>query len=351
MVDSNHLESAGNVVVKDENGLWKLNKWAEAARKHGNHIWAQISHAGRQTSRFVNNRPKAPSVVQLKKMGLFGKPVAMSMSEIMKVIGDFVNTARICQKAGFTGVQIHAAHGYLISQFLSPLTNKRSDEWGGSLENRSKVLKLIIEGVRKEVGADFPISVKLNSADFQRGGFSEEESLTVVKMLDSLGVDLLEISGGTYEKLVFFTANGEEGKKMRASTMKREAYFIEFAEKVRQISQVPLMVTGGFRTHEFANQALLKGELDLIGMARPFVVNLPAIPGFIKGEVSELSDLSIKAPMNNLKDSAEAGFYARNINKLAKGKEIDLSLSPTISSILLVTNELRKAISRKLKTR
>ena len=223
-----YMESAGNVYVKDEGLLPKMSKWAEAAKSGGNHVWVQISHPGRQTSRFLSNRPLAPSAVQLKKLGLFGKPKAMTEADIEEVIKGFVRTALLCKKAGFTGIQIHAAHGYLLSQFLSPKTNIRTDKWGGSLENRSRLLMTIVEKSRKALGAAFPISVKLNSSDFQRGGFTEEESLQVVKQLDGK-IDLLEISGGTYEKLVFFERYEEESE-IKERTRQREAYFIEFAQ-------------------------------------------------------------------------------------------------------------------------
>ena len=342
LIDHKHLESAGNIVIDDNTNVEKLQQWTNSTKKNGGHIWAQIRHSGRQTTRFVNSRPKAPSIVQLKKMGLFGVPEELSASDIDQIIEGFIKAASICKAGGFTGVQIHAAHGYLISQFLSPNTNKRTDQWGGSIENRCRILREIVAGVKKELGADFPVSVKLNSADFQRGGFDEIDSLEVIKMLDQLGIDLLEISGGTYEKLVFFTMDNH-----KESTRKREAYFIEFAEKVRAVTGVQLMVTGGFRTHQFAAESLKSGEVDMVGMARPFILNIDQIKGFIHGDVERLSNVSIKTGFASLKDSAEAGFYARNIVRLPQGKEADPTLSPIWSSIYLVSSELKKAIGRK----
>ncbi|NJO87596.1 MAG: hypothetical protein HC831_00515 [Chloroflexia bacterium] len=204
MIDRKHLESAGNVCFDNENVLPKLKKWANAAVKDGNHVWVQISHAGRQANKFSTARPKAPSEVQLKKLGLFGKPKAMTEDEITQIKNAFVKAAGLAKSAGFTGVQIHSAHGYLLSQFLSPKTNLRTDSWGGSIENRSRLLRSIIKETRELVGNDFPISVKLNSSDFQKGGLTEEESLEVVKMLDKEGVDLFEISGGTYAEGGFY---------------------------------------------------------------------------------------------------------------------------------------------------
>ncbi|KAA3639076.1 MAG: NADH:flavin oxidoreductase, partial [Bacteroidetes bacterium] len=223
IIDRTHLESACNVVFDDQTNIDKLRSWAEAGKKHDTHIWVQISHGGRQTNMVNAFRPKAPSAVRLKKLGLFGKPKSMTEADIQAVIDGFVNGAVIAQKAGFTGIQIHSAHGYLLSQFLSPITNRRTDQWGGSIENRSRLLLTIIQLVRKEVGPEFAISVKLNSSDFQKGGFTEEESLEVIKKLDQAGIDLLEISGGTYDKVAFLMMNDQE-EPLRESTRAREAY-------------------------------------------------------------------------------------------------------------------------------
>ncbi|SIN82598.1 NADH:flavin oxidoreductase/NADH oxidase family protein [Algoriphagus halophilus] len=347
MIDRIHLESAGNVCFDDEKMLPKLKKWAAAGKKNGNHIWVQISHAGRQSNKFSTLKPLAPSEVQLKKLGLFGKPRAMSETDINVTIKGFIKAAKIAKDAGFTGIQIHAAHGYLISQFLSPLTNQRTDDWGGSIFNRSRLLLTVIREIRKVVGPSFPIAVKLNSSDFQKGGFTEEESLEVIKLLDNEKIDLLEISGGTYEKVAFFLMNEDQVKK---STRQREAYFIDFAKKVRTISNLPLLITGGFRSYDFCNAALEKGELDLIGMARPFITNLDDIHSFLKGEIPNLDNLILRTGISQFEDAAEAGFYARQLIRLSKGKKVKPSMSPFICSNFLILNELRLAVSKKFKS-
>ncbi len=346
VIDHKHLESAGNVCF-DETMLPKISAWAEASKANGNHVWVQISHSGRQANKFSTSRPLAPSEVQLKKMGLFGKPKAMTEEDIQEVIQGFVRTAKLAKQGGFTGVQIHAAHGYLLSQFLSPNTNLRTDRWGGNIENRSRLLLTIIKEVRKEVGPEFPIAVKLNSADFQRGGFTEEESLEVVKMLDKENIDVLEISGGTYEKLAFFILN-EEGAEMKESTKRREAYFIDFAKKIRTISSLPLMITGGFRSYDFCNEVLENGEVDLIGMARPFITNKNDITGFLKGEVPNLDNLVLRTGIKQFEDSAEGGFYARQLIRFSKGKKLKVNMSPLWCSMFLVLYEFRKAMVKKV---
>jgi 2,4-dienoyl-CoA reductase-like NADH-dependent reductase (Old Yellow Enzyme family) len=345
VIDKDHMESAGNIYLGDEAMIPKLKRWTAAGTVNGNHLWAQISHAGRQTNRFVNPHPKAPSAVQLHKMLLFGKPIAMTEADIQQVILGFRKAAQIAKSAGFTGIQIHAAHGYLLSQFLSPNTNQRTDHWGGSLENRSRLLLSIVNECRAEVGASFPISVKLNSSDFQQGGFTEADSLKVVKLLADARIDLLEISGGTYEKATFFL--GDEVKAKKESTKKREAYFLGFAKQVRKISPIPLMITGGFRSVDFCNEVLSAGECDLIGMGRPFISNIVAIPRFLKGDIPYLDNPSIRTGIKAFEDSAEGGYYARQLLNLAEGKGLQQNLHPIACSVFLITHEFKKAKQKK----
>lgn len=344
IIDRMHCESAGNVCFDDESMLPMLERWANAGKKNDGHIWVQISHSGRQTNRFGNLHPKAPSAVQLKKIGLFGQPRAMTEEDIQQVIKGFVLAAKIAKDSGFTGVQIHSAHGYLLSQFLSPITNKRTDKWGGSIENRSRLLMTILTETRQEVGDQFPISVKLNSSDFQKGGLTEEESLQVIRMLDKQKIDLLEISGGTYEKLVFFLMNQET----KESTKRREAYFIDFAKKIRLISNLPLMITGGFRSYEFCSEVLEDGELDLIGMGRPFITNRDDIPGFIKGQVPNLENIVLRTGIKQFEDAAEGGFYARQIIRFSNGGKLKTSMNPLWCSVFLVLYEFKKSLINKM---
>ena len=275
-VDADHLERPGNVIIDsapDEEMSAALKRWTATATRGGNHFWAQISHAGRQTMKAVKPKPKAPSAIKLGLPGgQFGTPVPLSEDEILNLIGRFGQAARICKETGFTGVQIHAAHGYLISQFLSPRSNLRDDRWGGSLENRARFLLFTVNTVRQLVGPEFPVSVKLNSADFQRGGFAFEDSLQVARWLQNAGVDLIEISGGTYEQPKLLGIEGleaEEPQAVAASTLAREAYFVDFAKAMKNELSVPLMVTGGFRSKSAMEQAIKSGAADVIGIGRP----------------------------------------------------------------------------------
>lgn len=275
-IDGDHLERPGNVIIDSEPGeeaMSALRRWAEAGKRGGNHFWAQISHAGRQCQKMVNPHPKAPSAVKLGLPGgQFGEPVAMSEADIKAVIAGFARCARVLKNAGFTGVQLHAAHGYLLSQFLSPRSNQREDQWGGGLENRARALLESVRAVRDAVGPSFPVGVKLNSADFQRGGFDFEESLQVAKWLEAESVDLLEISGGTYEQPRLLNVDGiepVEDQSVKASTKAREAYFVDFAQAMRKELTMPLMVTGGLRRLDAMEDALASGSADVVGIGRP----------------------------------------------------------------------------------
>ena len=279
LIDGDHLERPGNVIIDrmaDHEMQSAMRKWTTAATRCGNHFWAQISHAGRQTMKAVNPHPKAPSAVKLGLPGgQFAMPVALTENEILNLISRFGQAAKICQDCGFTGVQIHAAHGYLISQFLSPRSNLREDRWGGGLENRARFLMFTVNTVRQLVGPDFPISVKLNSADFQRGGFAFDDSLKVARWLQDAGVDLIEISGGTYEQPKLLGIEGieaEEAQTVAGTTLAREAYFVDFAKAMKAELSIPLMVTGGFRTASAMEQALKSGAADVIGLGRPMCV-------------------------------------------------------------------------------
>ena len=281
-IDRRYMERPGNVAIdgpQSNEAIAALRDYAKAGTANGAHLWMQISHAGRQTPALVNKEPVGPSDKALDMPGAqFGKPRALTVAEIEDVIRRFAFVASVARDTGFTGVQIHAAHGYLISSFLSPDVNTRTDEWGGSLENRARLLLETVRAVRKAVGADFPVSVKLNSADFQRGGFSHEDAIRVASWLNAEGLDLLEISGGTYEQprlvgLDDLTLHPEKAEKRRESTIAREAYFLEYAKDIRAATTMPLMVTGGFRSVAGMNAALASGTMDVVGIARPLCVD------------------------------------------------------------------------------
>lgn len=277
IVDAGHLERAGNVIIDrppSPEMQAGLKRWAEAAKSGGGKVWMQLSHGGRQTSKAVNPHPQAPSAIKLDgPPGMsFGEPVALDAAGIEQVIERFVQAAKAAQDCGFDGVQIHAAHGYLLSQFLSPKANRRQDEWGGSLENRARLLLTIVERVKAQAADGFAVAVKLNSADFQRGAFDAEDSERVAGWLDERGIDLLEVSGGTYEDAAMMGMADEQLSEAEQRTAAREAYFLDFAPRMRAAApNTALMVTGGFRSRGAMNTALSDDGIDMIGLGRPLL--------------------------------------------------------------------------------
>ncbi len=286
-VDRTHLERPGNVVIDGNGGIEALRAYAKAGAVAGNHLWMQINHPGRQTPIELNPHPLAPSAVALNLTGGYGAPREATEDEILDLIRRFAHVATVARETGFTGVQIHGAHGYLISQFLSPIANRRTDAWGGSLENRARFVLEIARAIRAAVGADFPVGLKLNSSDFQLGGFTLDEAIAAVGMLNDAGIDLLELSGGNYEQPAMIGLGGDEAARapVRESTLRREAYFLEYAAAIRPVARMPLMVTGGFRTTAGMAEALNSGAADVIGLGRPMCVETDLPRRLLSGEI------------------------------------------------------------------
>ncbi len=325
MVADNGKGSINDVVLTDDRSMDTLKAWAKAGRQNDTLLIMQINHAGKQSPKVLSPTPVAPSAVALQGMeGFINPPRELAAGEIEELVGRFIETARLAEQAGFSGVQIHGAHGYLISQFLSPHHNRRNDKWGGSLENRMRFLVEIYQGIRAAVGSEFLVGLKLNSADFQKGGFDENDSIRVVQKMSELGIDFIEISGGNYESPEMLTA--------KESTKKREAFFLDYAEKARAVSQVPLIITGGFRSEAAMNEALQSGHLDFIGIARPFAL-MPDLPDKIRqGTYQTLTTNRIKTGVaavdNKVGAVLEMDWYMAQMALIGKGKQPNPNLSP-----------------------
>ncbi|HEY4242929.1 MAG TPA: NADH:flavin oxidoreductase/NADH oxidase family protein [Kofleriaceae bacterium] len=326
-VDKGHLERPLNIVV-DETGLDGLAHVAQAGSANGAQFWAQLSHTGRLVSSTINSAPLAPSEVELDVPASLGrsyaKPQAMTEEQIAHAIAQFGSAARLVKAAGFTGVHVHGAHGYLISQFLSGRSNVRSDRWGGTLLNRARFLLETIASIRAAVGQRFPIGLKLNSSDFMKGGFTNDDALEVVGWLNDSGLDLLELSGGSVEQPKSFGITfKDEGQDARPeSTIKREAYFVDFAAKIRNVAKMPVMVTGGFRTADAMNHAISAGEVDMIGLARPFCADPDIAAKLLSGESDRAPSLEATlAPFLVLP------WCNVQIERMADGLEPDLALT------------------------
>ncbi len=322
MVDRRSVGEPRNVVIEDDRDLGKLAKWAAAAKSAGAPAIAQINHPGRQALAGVATRFVAPSAVRVNIPGApFPTPKALTHEEILEIIERFATASKVCVDAGFDGVQLHGAHGYLVSQFLSPLVNKRDDEWGGDAERRRRFALELATAMRAAVGPDKILSVKLNSADFQRGGFSEDESLEVIEALGDQGVDLLEVSGGTYEKPAMVgAAHRKSEEKKSERTKAREAYFLEFAERARTITQMPLMVTGGLRSAQAMQEALSEG-IDMVGLGRPVCLE-PDLPGRLIADANTTSAFRpIRTGVKLLDPPADLWWNNIQMHRLAAGKQ------------------------------
>lgn len=338
MVDRRALGEPGNVVLEDERDLPMLSDWADAAKANGAKIWMQFNHPGRQSPKGLNRENVAPSAVPFKKQmqSMFPTPRALSGDEIEDIVRRFGTAAGVAEKAGFDGVQIHGAHGYLVAQFLSPHTNQRDDAWGGTAEKRRRFVLEVLKAIRANTSDDFAVGIKINSADFQRGGFSEDESLEVMAALAEAGINLIEISGGTYE------APAMTGVK--ASTKAREAYFLDFADKVRaRIPGVPLMVTGGFRTHAGMAAALDSGSLDFVGIARLMAME-PEVPKrLLAGQDPAETVRPIKTGIKPVDEMAimEVSWYTRQLKKMGQGKDPKPGESALKVFLLTVLDSIR----------
>jgi len=334
MIDPTALTGPGGVVLDERQPIEPFKAWARAAKRGGNQAWLQINHPGRQVFAAMGQEAVAPSAIGVD-MGsyshLFPVPRALDAAGIAAIVARFVTTARLAETAGFSGVQIHAAHGYLISQFLSPLTNQRTDAWGGELHNRARLLLDAVKAVRAAVSPGFSVAVKLNSADFQKGGFEASDAVQVVRWLNELPVDLVELSGGSYESPAM------QGAPQAGGTAVREAYFLDFARDISAVARMPVMVTGGIRRRAVAEQALKPNEgrpgVAMVGIASAMAFE-PKLPERWKGGEA----LDIEMPSVGWRNKAYASLARMalvklQLRRLGKGKRPKPDASPMLALI------------------
>jgi 2,4-dienoyl-CoA reductase-like NADH-dependent reductase (Old Yellow Enzyme family) len=323
MVDRRAVGEPGNVVIEDARDMDALQAWALAATAQGTACWVQLNHPGKQAPKGLNRETVAPSAVPFRDdlKAFFATPRALDDAEVRDVILRFGQAAGLVRQAGFSGVQIHGAHGYLVSQFLSPHHNERTDEWGGTADKRRRFVLEVYRAIRAAVGPGFPVGIKLNSADFQRGGFTEQESLDTVRALAAVGIDLIEISGGTYETPAMTGVQlGRDA--VPSSTRQREAYFLAFAEKARAAVSTPLVVTGGFRSAGGMAQAVGSGAVDMVGLARMLAIE-PDLPRRILSGLAPLHQVKpittgIKA-IDKL-GLLEVSWYTGQLKRIGRGQ-------------------------------
>lgn len=350
MIDRRHLGEPGNVVIEDDRDLDALSRWAKATKDAGVPIWAQLNHPGRQSNPLaLGYTPVAPSPIAMKMVGAT-TPRELTGAEIEDVIGRFAAAAVVCETAGFDGVQIHGAHGYLVSQFLSPLSNRRTDRWGGSPERRRRFVLEIVRRIRARVSPGFAVAIKLNSADFQRGGFSEDESRGVLTALAGEGLDLIEISGGSYESPAMMGTAAE-------STRAREAYFLEYARTVRTlIGDIPLAVTGGFRSGSAMESAVRAGECDVVGIGRPTVTTPDSADVILSERAPSLTAHQIRYGMRRLLNTVadvkqldgilDLSWHTDQLHRLGAGLDPDLGRGRLATTVAMVRRNGRGAFRR-----
>jgi 2,4-dienoyl-CoA reductase-like NADH-dependent reductase (Old Yellow Enzyme family) len=324
MVHAEALTGPGGVVLDADSPLEPFAAWAQAGKAGGASMWMQISHPGRQVQANMPGVVWGPSdvAVDLGRLSKqFGRPTAMTPEQIHATIERFATTARQAELAGFDGVEVHAAHGYLLSQFLSPLVNTRTDDWGGSLQNRARLLLEIVSAIRAEVSPGFAVAVKLNSADFQRGGFDADDAQKVIDMLAPLGVDLVEVSGGSYESPAM------TGRPADTRTAAREAYFLELAAELAKTSPVPLMLTGGITRVDTAER-VLANNVAVVGMGTALAVT-PDLPDRWRGSLVGAGTLKPVTWSNKaLSALAQMAQVRYQMRRMAAGKNPALGVGP-----------------------
>ncbi|MEU6449757.1 NADH:flavin oxidoreductase/NADH oxidase family protein [Streptomyces sp. NPDC046979] len=334
MVHAEALTGPAGVVLDEHSPLGPFVDWAKAGKSGGGAIWMQINHPGRQVAADMPGVVWGPTDIGVslgKHSSRFGRPTAMTAQQIEETAARYAVTARRAEQAGFDGVEIHAAHGYLLSQFLSPLVNKRTDRWGGSLENRARMLLDIVRAVRATVSPSFAVAVKLNSADFQRGGFDADDARQVIAMLEPLGVDLVELSGGSYESPAM------TGRSADARTRAREAYFLDLAKDLVTTSPLPLMLTGGI-TKRATAQRVLDSGVAVIGMGTALAVT-PDLPDrWSQGREADRDMRPVNWSDKALASAASMAQVRHQMRRLARGS----SPSPGTHPAIALVSEQRK---------
>jgi 2,4-dienoyl-CoA reductase-like NADH-dependent reductase (Old Yellow Enzyme family) len=311
--DPHYPEKPGNLALVPGADLQALRALAKRGSLNGTHIWPQIGHAGALSHRPIS-RPKGPSSLDVEGLRCEG----MSLDDIHELPGSYARTAKLAKETGFGGVQIHAGHGFLFSQFLSPLFNRRTDAYGGSIEGRFRIILEVLDEVREAVGSSFPISIKINSTDKLAGGLTEDDALEVVRILDQTSIDLIEVSGGTYFPGAALSSD---------SKLSSGPYFLEFAKHAKKVTSIPIMAIGGFETRDQAWDALRSGCVDAVSLARAMVLNPSLAKIWLCGEGSN--------PKFPVFDSPPRGgvtaWYSMLLTALAQDSESQFDMTPALA--------------------
>lgn len=303
-------EKPGNLVFDAQSNQQAIQSLAYRSVINGAHLWPQLGHAG-ALSHLPVSHPMGPSALDLPGLQCAG----MSKEGVQNLPAMYASTAKIAKNAGFSGVHVHAGHGFLLSQFLSPLFNHRDDEFGGSIEARCNIVLKIIEQVRQAVGPSFPIGIRINSTDKLEGGLTEDDALEVVRLLDQTSVDLIDISGGTYFP-------GAKASSEGASS--GGPYFLEFARRAKSVTDVPLMLTGGFERRDQAVDAIASGAADVAGLARAMVLN----PGLAQAWLTEAGGDPEFPVFDSPPRGGVTAWYSMRMTALGEDCEDKFTLDP-----------------------
>ncbi len=255
---------AGQMGLDSDEYETEYRRLTQRVHAAGGTVAIQLVHAGGQAKpEQAGCRPLAPSAVQVKQYA--SEPAELTPAGIEQIAAAFGRAAGRARAWGFDGVQLHGAHGYLINQFLSPLTNRRTDEYGGAIDNRCRFLMQVYRQVRQAVGDDYPVMIKLNAADHLEGGLDQDDALHAARRLDAAGIDAIEVSAGT-------PVSGDHGPtRIKINAPDKEAYNLDLARLIKMQVACPVMVVGGFRSYDIAEQAVSRDKMDYIAMSRPLI--------------------------------------------------------------------------------
>src|SRR4051794_17410161 len=342
MVNGWSLEAPRNVVIEDERHMPQLRRWAATTSGTDARLILQLSLSGRQTQRGLTLAGRRQDVATASAVPLtiggplFKPPRALTDPEIRQIIAQFACAARIAAQAGFAGVQIHAAHGYLLGQFLSPLVNQRTDQWGGSVHNRMRMLIEVVRAVKSLTPEAFLLTVKMNVSDFQSGGFDADDALIVAQALENEGVHLIEFSGGSYESSAMI-----DGGPARDQSGAPEPYFLAYAQRFARELTVPVMLSGGFRSRTAMIDAVESGAADVIGLARPIAVE----PDFPRRILDGSTEVSLATPPKlgnkNIDDLLSGAWYQEQIARLGRGKPTLPNRTPIVGLAIMLATTVR----------
>ena len=323
--DPRYPEKPGNLVLTPDCNLQAMQFLARRGSANGAHIWPQLGHAG-ALSHSPISRPRGPSALDVEGL----RCAEMSLEDICELPGAYARAATLAKNTGFTGVQIHAGHGFLLSQFLFPLFNRRMDAYGGPIAGRFRIIGEIIDAVRRTTGASFPIGIKINSTDRLVGGLTEGDALDAVRMLDRTSVDLIDISGGTYFPGAETASDGAPSSG---------PYFLDFARRAKAVTSIPVAATGGFETRDQAIEAVKAAFVDAVSLARAMVLNPMLANTWLSNDGGDPEFPVFHAPPRG----GVTAWYSMRLTALGEDNESQFDMSPAAALEAYEARDERRA--------